>query len=192
MPYNKPVAKVSRVANGTAHVRSPLARSRYAEVKISGELLTVSFVYPQALTLGLAHREKEANRRVRKQLRRVKTVEIERLDGLLQASFPRHSAHALAAALKAIDRDLNALMQEKLHPALVEELLGITPRERIRWTKDGRLQQAGSGSFSNGAQPIGFALYRPSEIADLARNAGIIQAWRDADAAQIAPQLTGS
>jgi hypothetical protein len=107
------------------HRSSVRIYSRYGSVKESAGTLMVTFEFPEELTLGLAHRAREARRRVLKWLRRVDPLTIEKGDGHLNATFSCHVAGALTSALNAIDRDLQALMRERLHPALVEELLGI-------------------------------------------------------------------
>jgi len=180
-PKNPSPAERHLASRSLPH-RSPIY-TRYGTVIESASRLTVTFEFSEELTLGLAHRTREARRRVLKWLRRIDPLTIEKGDGHLNATFSCDVAGALAGALKAIDRDLQALMGERLHPALVEELLGITGRERIRWTKDGRLSSFGRSSFSRGPHSIGYAFYRPSEIIKLVKSPGVIRQWRAADAA---------
>lgn len=63
----------------------------------------------------------------------------------------------------------------------MEEILAITGRERIRWTKDGRLQGSGTGDFNRGAQRIQVAFYAFEQIKALASNPALIAEWRDRD-----------
>lgn len=77
---------------------------------------------------------------------------------------------------------LDAFGQEQLYPRVVEEILGITSRERRRWTKDGRLHKSGAGSFYRGRQPIHFSLHPALQIAALSKSPEIIESWRKADA----------
>jgi len=159
--------------------------SPYCSMKETAGAITVRFEFPEELTLGLAHRTREARRRVLKWLRRVDPLAIETGDGRLNATFSRRRAPALAGVLNAIDRDLQSLMREKLQPASVERLLGITGRERIRWTKDGRLPSFGRSAFSRGRHSIGYAFYRPSEIFTLANSPDVIRQWRAEDAVKV-------
>jgi hypothetical protein len=188
---NSIAAERDETGRNLPHRSSVRIYSRYGSVKESAGTLTVTFEFSEELTLGLAHRAREARRRVLKWLRRVDPLTIEKGDAHLNATFSCHVAGALTSALNAIDRDLQALMRERLHPALVEELLGITGRERIRWTKDGRLPSFGRSSFSRGPHSIGYAFYRPSEIFKLANSPDVIRQWRAADAAKIHAKLTG-
>jgi hypothetical protein len=143
----------------------------------------VTFEPSPDLTLGSVRREKEARRRVARLLRRARPLQL--LDGKTKtcAILASESTEALSKLLSDIDRALDAFRQESLHPREVEEILVITSRERVRWTKDGRLPRAGSGSFGRGRQTVQFALYPPKRIAALSREPQTIRAWREADAA---------
>jgi hypothetical protein len=63
-----------RDLTGRTHRSSARIYSRYGSVKESAGTLTVTFEFPEELTLGLAHRAREARRRVLKWLRRVDTT----------------------------------------------------------------------------------------------------------------------
>jgi hypothetical protein len=65
---------------------------------------------------------------------------------------------------------------------MVAELLGVSPRDCLRWTKDGRLRVTGAASLRAGPDPAG-AHYPAEEIARLAASASIIAEWRATDAA---------
>ena len=82
----------------------------------------------------------------------------------VRASFPPRAADNLPELLSEID----AALAQRLHPLVVEEILGITASKRRRWTKDGRLPQSGIGSFGCGRQSIHFPLHPATKIAKLA------------------------
>jgi hypothetical protein len=86
--------------------------------------------------------------------------------------------------LSEIDAALDAFRKQRLHPLVVEEILGITASERRRWTKDGRLPQSGMDSFGCGRQSIHFPLRPATKIAELARRPATIEAWRHEDEEQ--------
>ena len=55
-----------------------------------------------------------------------------------------------------IDSVLDGFARDRVTPRImVEQVLGITTRERLRWTKDGRLPKSGAGSFK---RPTGHRL----------------------------------
>src|ERR1700733_11241456 len=85
-----------------------------------------------------------------------KTVSCQRCRQATQLS----TASAFLERANALWRDAEVTLRSKRVLTLIEqhdewlkdrkEILGITPSERRRWTKDGRLPQSGSGSFGRG------------------------------------------
>jgi hypothetical protein len=73
-------------------------------------------------------------------------------------------------AAAEIDRRLTAFAEQRLSAKAVEDVLCITSKERIRWTKDGRLPKS-NASYQ-------FPL---DKIADLLAHPQIISEWRNAD-----------
>lgn len=65
----------------------------------------------------------------------------------------------------------------------VENILGITSRERIRWGKDGRLPRSGACRIRKGATEISLWTYPSEAIERLAANPAEIRRWRDDDEA---------
>jgi hypothetical protein len=70
--------------------------------------------------------------------------------------------------LAEVDTVLDGFAHNLLMPRMVEEVLGITARERPKWTKDGRLPKSGLGSFKRGLRTIHFPLHPAHKIAALA------------------------
>jgi hypothetical protein len=99
----------------------------------------------------------------------------------LRAMFPGGDEKRVAALVGAIGRLLASMRREPLHPRVVEEALGISAQERVRWTKAGRLRRAGSGTLSSGWQLVRFPLYSPRQILELTHNSSIIGRWRSGD-----------
>jgi hypothetical protein len=155
--------------------------SRYVTIDDGAAGIVLSFTPPRELTLGSARRAREARRRVAGLLRRHRLKVSAKEEGI-RTTIPPQATIDLVDLLSAIDEALDAFRQERLYPKVVEEILEITPRERRRWTKDGRLPKSGTGSFRRGQQSIHFALHPPQEIARLSNNPGIIVAWLKADA----------
>jgi hypothetical protein len=64
--------------------------------------------------------------------------------------------------------------REPIHPKRVEGILGIAARERLRWTKDGRLPRSGSVSIPHGEKVV--RLPHPAKhVAQLWREPNIIR-----------------
>jgi hypothetical protein len=87
---------------------------------------------------------------------------------------------ALDAVLHQIRLQLREIATRPCTPQVVVELLRIQPRERLRWTKDGRLRSSGSVSFRRGGA-LSCATYATEEVVRLYRRPEIIAAWRQAD-----------
>jgi hypothetical protein len=85
-------------------------------------------------------------------------------------------------------RCLDGFARGRVIPRLVEQVLGITTRERLRWTKDRRLPQSGSGSIKSGPRTIHFLLYPAHKIAQLASDPSVIADWRRADSGDSSPE----
>jgi hypothetical protein len=83
----------------------------------------------------------------------------------IRASIPLDAIEELPKLLSDIDAGLDAFREQRLHPLVVEEILGITASERRRWTKDRRLPQSSMGSFGRSGQSIHFPLYPAAKIA---------------------------
>jgi hypothetical protein len=73
------------------------------------------------------------------------------------------------------------LQQEPLTAKMVEEILAISGAERRRWSKDGRLPNAGHALFSQGKKQVGVFLYPPDAIRQLAALPNQIAGWRARD-----------
>jgi hypothetical protein len=132
------------------------------------------------LTLGSKRRAREALQFVVGLFKR-RRVKSWRQGEEVRASIPPNATDILADLIFEIDAALYGFRKQRLHPLVVEEILGITASERRRWTKDGRLPQSGMGSFGRGRQSIYFALHPATKIAALARQPATIDAWRRED-----------
>ncbi len=166
-------------------------QSRYVAVREAPDSVALAFEPPVELTLGSARLGEQALWRVANAIRRVKPLALTIDNPKLEARFDKNMTPELPALLARIDAILDGFKKEGLHPRAVEEVLGISSRERLRWTKAGRLPKAGTGSFRAGRQSIYFSLYAAWKIAELARNPGVIRAWRDADMAPASEALAG-
>ncbi|UEM15412.1 hypothetical protein J4G43_015050 [Bradyrhizobium barranii subsp. barranii] len=126
--------------------------SRYLAVLHSSNGVSLTFGPTAELTLGSRRRAIEARWRVAGLLRRRRFKTSTQGEAICTTIAPQDIDEL--SDLLAVDAALDAFRQERLRPRVVEEILGITSRERRRWTKDGRLPQSGSGSFRRGRRSI--------------------------------------
>jgi hypothetical protein len=175
-------ARDSVPLSGSAHVVTAATEaspdsslcSRYFTIGQSFAGISISFVPTRELTLGSARRAEEARRCVVNLLKRRRAKAL--IEGsTVHATIPSHAIAGLRALVSELDAALDAFREERLHPRVVEEILGITARERRDWTKDGRLPTSGSGAFQGGRQTIHFPLYPTAKIAALARVPGMLE-----------------
>jgi hypothetical protein len=152
------------------------ALARYVTLRRSSDATMLLCEAPLELTLGSHRLEKDLVSRLSAAVRRTHPQSISIDGSRITAVF--HDTSTLTKLRVAIDRVMSAFEREKLHPQVVQEILHITPRERIRWTKDGRLRQAGKGVLSSGWQTVHFPLYRRDQILELRQSPATIAAWR--------------
>ena len=129
--------------------------------------------------LGLRLRWPGARRKARLRLKSIGAVPAERAGIVFTLSNSSASRLAITAALNDIDRDLGILAKRPLTAHLVEQALDITARERLRWTKGGRLRTAGTSKIRRGQQIV-LNLYPIDSIEQLIREPQRIQSWREA------------
>jgi hypothetical protein len=86
------------------------------------------------------------------------------------ARFELSQKRDAQCAAAEIDRRLTAFAEQRLSAKAVEDILRITSKERIRWTKDGRLPKS-DASYQ----------FPVDKIADLLANPQIISEWRGVD-----------
>jgi hypothetical protein len=156
-------------------------RTDYVSLSPRPSGILLRFEPPYSITLGLAARAKEARRRVRRVLKQTAVLDFRSDGDAIEARFANERDANLAAA--EMRKRLAAYLAEKLSPDLVEELLDITSRERVRWTKDGRLPTSGTVQFKKGRQTFQVFQYPVEGIGRLLENPGAVAEWRAQDAA---------
>jgi len=161
---------------------SPRIGSRYVSVQRHDRDVVLTLELTHDLTLGSPRRKRKALGILKRLLRKACTDSLLCSGRTITASFQEIPGMDLRRLLLRIDAAIDGFRAEKLHPKEVEEVLGITALERIRWTKDGRIPQSGTGSFGVGQRSIRFPLHPGDGIAALAGPAGIVEEWRAIDA----------
>lgn len=105
------------------------------------------------------------------------------LKASLSCAFDPASRQAAKALANDIRERLFRIAQKPVSQRQVEDILGITSRERIRWGKDGRLPLSGTSRIKRGAAEISLWTYPCDAIEHLAANPSEVRRWREEDAA---------
>jgi hypothetical protein len=155
--------------------------SRNLSVAQHRETIVISYELSWPMTLGSQLRERDLRRRFKARLQRWFPQEIVDAGAVITASWATADIDRAKSAITHVDHMLDAFRKERLIPKIVEEVLGISARERRRWIKDGRLSKSGTGHFKKGKTVFQFYLHRPEEIAKLAADPQIVAGWRAAD-----------
>lgn len=155
-------------------------KSRFLDIHLCGRTVAVSHRRCLEECYGLKARERELRRRIRSTLRRLGPFE-----GPAQAHsltfVPKPEVLAVVPmALADLDGAIERIATRPFSTRQIEAALGITARERLRWTKDGRLPRSGSATIMKG-QLITLSTYAVDTVARLAGDASIIDDWRRTD-----------
>ncbi|UFX46491.1 hypothetical protein HAP47_0007350 [Bradyrhizobium sp. 41S5] len=168
---------------------SPI-KSRFLEVKREGTVVTFRFEPQADLTIGSHQRFKQSIRLVKTQLKCV-ADQVQTQGGCVTARSLNADIVEITNLVSEIDARLGQLRDEKVPIKMLEEVLGVTPRERQRWTKDGRLPAKGNAFIQRG-QTIRLWTYSPDVVARLLKHPEIIDGWRKADLAKAAGTTASS
>lgn len=121
-------------------------------------------------------REREIWRRTRRVLRHVGEPFV-RVD---ERAVELSGLNGSAALIHDLERTVQKIALRPLTPAMVQEVLGISSRERIRWAKDGRLAPTAIIEVRRG-QAFRFGTYDVISVRRLLEDPRIVAAWRKAD-----------
>ncbi|WP_231382192.1 hypothetical protein [Sphingobium indicum] len=97
--------------------------------------------------------------------------------------FDADSRQAAEDLVDAIRKRLFRIACKSVSQRQVEDILGITSRERIRWAKDGRLARSGTSRIKRDTTEISLWTYPCDAIERLAANPAEIRQWREEDEA---------
>ena len=132
--------------------------------------------------LGLSLHRRETRRKVFRRLKSVGQIVASSTETSLTVVLKNDATKPIEQIIELIDRDLAVIANRPLTSHEVQDALGITARERIRWTNDGRLRT--SGTFTTQRQQIvTINMYAVDDIEKLCAQPATIEAWRDADRA---------
>ena len=160
----------------------PRIESRFLTIMFAGQAMEIQFSPNGSLTAGSERRARRAMRIVRSAFKRLKYREIRDHDEGITVQILHADDVSIQHMVATVDQKLGYLAQEFLTTKMVEEILGITSRERTRWSKDGRLPNSGRASFKRGQNRVSLFTYSPVAIADLTKHPELIANWREMDA----------
>lgn len=153
----------------------------FVQVNRTANYISLVITPPFKLTFGLSRRANEVRRRVRRVLK-LSTATIKEEGGTIEARFHVLNEQRVLDAAAEIDKRLMHYLNEKLPARVVEKVLGISPQERARWTKDGCLPKSGTMIFKKGGTKFEVYLHPVEGIAYLLASPHILADWREHDA----------
>jgi hypothetical protein len=145
-----------------------------------GDHLRISFARCFDTHLGLRLRAEEAHRCIRRVCAAGFCSWSSQL--LELRCVPEAAADVIEGNLDDLAKALARIAWRPLTPRLVVMALGISGRERARWTKDGRLPPSGQ-VFAHRGHLLSVPTYSVRLVEDLAARPEISTAWREQDAA---------
>ncbi len=157
-----------------------LPHSSFLDLAREGDQIVFSLKRCFAEHFGLGLRRAETLRCVKKCLHQLGPFTRSESGSELSVPYDATRIGALAEALEQVERDLKIIAERPLTSRLVQEALGITGRERMRWTKDGRLSSSGTYTILR-QQVITLSAYSVDYIRDLAAQPSLVDEWRAAD-----------
>lgn len=152
----------------------------------SSSFLVAEWPVPSIATLGSSVRAYGLEREVRRRLpwKARKHVHIQGRHVVLRMPDEDRDQFALHSA--TVTRILEGIAACPVLPSEVEDILGISPRERHKWMKAGRLQSAGTRTVKmrGRAKAVTFHVFTPQHIEDVL-DRDLPTVWREEDAAAI-------
>ena len=145
-------------------------------------LLVAEWSFPTAAALGSAVRAKGIERELRARLpfpdRKRLTIE----DGRFRLGIPADQKQRFEEASKIVSDTLAGIETLPVLPSEVDDILTIAPRERLRWTKDGRLASAGTRTVKlrGRSKTVTFHVFDPRHIEDVL-DRDLPTLWREED-----------
>ena len=165
-----------------SHHRPPPVRAEtlLATVDLREDELGLAIAFDRCFVafVGLRIRREEARRRLNQAFADC-SPDWDEAGWTLRVSAAQGAAARFA--LPRVAEDLAEIASRPLTPRLLVAALNITTKERLRWTKDGRLPRSGAVLIKR-AHVIAVPTYAVSLVEELMAQPDILAAWRDQDA----------
>ncbi len=135
----------------------------------SSPALTAQWPLPGAATLGSSVRLKGIEREVRRRLPWTLRKSVVATTGQIVLTLPEAEQDQFAAVSATIAKTLEGIEALPILPSEAEDILSISPRERQKWLKDGRLKSAGTRTVKlrGRAKAVTFHVFEPRHIEDI-------------------------
>ena len=157
--------------------RPMLIRERI-DLRNRGEWSCISFERCIESNLGLNVRRRQARRCISSTLRPYAKMQWEtESDAVIALTFADPRIWTL---LDNLTERLAALADRPLTPRELLIALPITNKERLRWTKDGRLARSGAVTIKRG-HLISVPTYSVAVVERIRADLAVIEAWREID-----------
>jgi len=137
---------------------------------------TVSIDLDARMPLGLCVQRGERDAAIRMLMARSTGIFVESSRSCV---FDPDSGRAAETLVDAIRERLFRIACKPVSQRQVEDILGITSRERTRWAKDGRLPRSGTCRIRIGTTEISLWTYPCDAIERLAANPAEMRRWRE-------------
>lgn len=144
--------------------------------------LRADWPFPVAAALGSAVRIQGIEREIKAKLPFPDRKRLTVADGLIHLHVPSGQEERLAKAARIVEEVLSGIGELPVLPREVDDILSIVPRERLKWTKDGRLQSAGTRTVKlrGRGRTVTFHVFDPRHIEDVL-DRGLPDLWREED-----------
>lgn len=155
---------------------------RRVAIEKDGDHILVYLILSDLPPIDRERRIKSSEVFVRFMSRRLAGIEITNGEGAIAFRLPDLGERRLQALTKRMEEGINKILFAPLTPKAVDSALDISPRERLRWYKDGRLPTCGRARIDRGDRRIQFPLFPFEKIARIQANPELIATWRNQDA----------
>jgi hypothetical protein len=154
------------------------------DISISGRDIVVSYLRIRDNNPLARVRQREIVRSLEHKLKPLGSVVTDAQWCSMRVTVPSNSsARRVNAVLGSLLVQVTRIVQQPCTPKMVLELLRIESKERLRWTRDGRLRPVGRLPARNG-NGAACRTYAAADILNLLRHPEIIAQWRHADAGE--------
>ncbi len=162
-----------------------IQEARHLDVMQEADKVTIDYQRAVSADVVLHYRISELVLRLRATFRRCGRV-VAADDRALIVVCGASARETLSQSLVRADKTIDELAHRPLTPRMVAEILRITPKERLRWAKDGRLAHCGPVVVKAG-KAVTISTYAADAVRKLASDPSQIARWRSADAATGSP-----
>ncbi|KQT52446.1 MULTISPECIES: hypothetical protein [unclassified Aureimonas] len=153
------------------------------ETPHASPVLAAEWPFPARAALGSSVRGQGIEREIKARLPFPDRKRLTVADGRIRLAVPAGEDERFAAASRIVETVLSTIDSLPVLPGEVDDILAIAPRERLKWTKDGRLASAGTRTVKlrGRARTVTFHVFDPRQIEDVL-DRDLPSLWREEDA----------